>query len=56
MPRAIVSQPPPAPHRWNGERVAEHFDLPVMGAAYERVYQRVLDRSSRTRRAAQAVA
>ena len=38
------------------ERVATHFDLPVMGAGYERVYQRVLDRSRRTRRAAQAVA
>lgn len=32
------------------ERVATHFDLPVMAAAYERVYRQVLESSSPSRR------
>jgi glycosyltransferase involved in cell wall biosynthesis len=38
------------------ERVAEHFDLPVMGAGYERVYRRVLETSIGRRGSKQAVA
>ena len=30
-------------------RVAAHFDLPVMGAGYERVYRRVLERHRQSR-------
>ena len=55
LPAAIARADELDPHACR-ERVAAHFDLPVMGAGYERIYQRVLDRSSRTRRAAQAVA
>ena len=37
-------------------RVAAHFDLPVMGAGYERVYRRVLERNRQSRNTGQAVA
>ena len=38
------------------DRVAAHFDLPAMGAGYERLYRRVLERSRQPRTSEQAVA
>jgi glycosyltransferase involved in cell wall biosynthesis len=38
------------------QHVASHFDLPVMGAGYERVYRQLLERSHQRRGAKQAVA
>ncbi|MDY0910168.1 glycosyltransferase family 4 protein [Microbacterium sp. CFBP9034] len=55
LPAAIAGADELDPHACR-ERVAQHFDLPVMGAGYERVYRQVLERRRRRPDAEQAVA
>ena len=55
LPAAIARADALDPHECRA-RVAAHFDLPVMGAGYERIYRRVLERWSTTATFRQAAA